>query len=83
MLPRSSLVLLAVLALGGCADYMNRRDSVTLGAGNALESNIALHTIDPFPEVAQDTDIDRWGSEIRKPKILVPVQTPPPSTAAN
>lgn len=82
MLPRNSLVLLAVLALAGCADYMNHRDSVTLGAGNALEANVALHTIDPFPVVAYDTDIDRWGSEIRKPRTAAPVQTPPPPPAA-
>ena len=58
----------AVLAmsLSGCADYMNHRDSVTLGAGNAMEGNIGLHTIDPFPEVANNTDIDRQSSDFYK-----------------
>lgn len=46
--PKSSLAaLLLVLALSGCADYMNRRDSVSLGAGNAAAGNSALHVINP------------------------------------
>lgn len=47
--------LFLVLALGllsGCADYLSRRDSVTLGAGNAPEANTAIHTINPFPPKA-------------------------------
>lgn len=59
MLPRSKSLLVFVLAvgLGGCADYMNRRDSITLGAGNAPEANIGIHTVDPFPPQAENTDI--------------------------
>lgn len=51
---KSKLVLIAVLALtlAGCADYMNRRDSVSLGIGNATEGNIAIQTINPQPPVA-------------------------------
>ena len=57
--------------LAGCADYMNHRDSVTLGAGNAVEGNIGLHTIDPFPADAYDTDIDRQGTEVVTKKPLI------------
>lgn len=77
MSPRSKFAVLALLPLAGCADYMSHRDSVTLGAGNALEYNIGLHTVDPFPVVSYDTDIDRWGSEIRNPRTQAPLQTPP------
>lgn len=51
---RSKLVLIAVVALtlAGCADYMNRRDSVSLGVGNATEGNIAIQTINPQPPAA-------------------------------
>lgn len=62
LLPRnkSGLVLVvgASLLMGGCADYMNNRDSVTLGAGNANFANIGVHTIDPFPSNSQNTNID-------------------------
>lgn len=78
-LQRNSRILLALALAGGlsgCADYMNHRDSVTLGAGNALEGNIGLHTIDPFPADAYDTDIDRDGDQVIKKKILVAPAAP-------
>ena len=43
--------------LTGCADYMNNRDSVSLGAGNAVEANLGIHAINPFPPVARNTHI--------------------------
>jgi len=62
LLPRSSsqlvLVVGASLLLGGCADYMNNRDSVTLGVGNANYANIGVHTVDPFPPNSKNTNID-------------------------
>ncbi|WP_248157103.1 hypothetical protein [Roseibium sediminicola] len=54
------LVLPAVL-LAGCADYMSHRDTVTFGAGNAMEANMAIHTAQPFPPRAYDTNIERDG----------------------
>ena len=45
-------VLLSAL-LGGCADiYWDRRDSIAFWAGDAPASNIAIHTIDPWPPAA-------------------------------
>lgn len=82
--PRNSRILLALMfagGLSGCADYMNHRDSVTLGAGNALEGNIGLHTIDPFPADASDTDIDRLGSEVIKKKAVVAAPAAPAAPA--
>ncbi|WP_159082488.1 hypothetical protein [Paragemmobacter aquarius] len=53
--PRSKrLVLLCLLAaaLSGCADYMNRRDSVSARAGDAMDANLAIQTINPQPPAA-------------------------------
>lgn len=47
-----ALIVTLALTLAGCADYMNRRDSVSLGAGNATEGNIAIQTINPQPPAA-------------------------------
>jgi hypothetical protein len=64
-LQRNSLIALAAaLFLGGCADYMNNRDSVTLGAGDAMEANIGIHTIDPFPPQAKNTRIRVDGEQV-------------------
>jgi len=42
-------VLLAAM-LGGCSDlYWDRRDSVAFWAGDAPASNVAIHTVDPWP----------------------------------
>lgn len=48
------VVLLCVLGalLSGCADYMNRRDSVSARAGDALDGNLAIQTINPQPPAA-------------------------------
>jgi len=43
-----ALVATAVLA-GGCADYMNHRDTVALAAGDSVSANRAIETIDPWP----------------------------------
>lgn len=51
------ILLACVAAVSGCADYLNRRDSITLGAGNSIEANTAIQTIDPFPDNASDTQI--------------------------
>jgi hypothetical protein len=42
-----AVLLLMLVGVSGCADYMNRRDSVTLGVGNAAAGNSALHVINP------------------------------------
>ena len=60
MRSRNSLfaIVAGSLLLTGCADYLNNRDSVTLGVGNAVEANLGIHTINPFPPSANNTDID-------------------------
>ena len=45
-------VLLGVM-LGGCSDlYWDRRDTVAFWAGDAPASNVAIHTVDPWPPAA-------------------------------
>jgi hypothetical protein len=49
----SVTAVLLSLMLGGCADlYWDRRDSIAFWAGDAPASNVAIHTIDPWPPVA-------------------------------
>ena len=47
----------------------------------AVEGNIGLHTIDPFPANASDTDIDQLGSEVIKKKAVVVVPVAPVAAA--
>lgn len=51
------LALFSLMSLAACADHMNNRDTITVGAGNASEANMGIHTVDPFPATALDTTI--------------------------
>lgn len=53
-------------ALAACSDiYYDRRDSIHLSMGNSNASNIAVHTIDPWPRHAANRDILTNGEKIQ------------------
>jgi hypothetical protein len=55
-------VLLAAL-VGGCSDiYYDRRETLTFGGGDAVATNVAIHTIDPWPKAAADRNIPGQGT---------------------
>ena len=59
-------VLLAAM-LGGCSDlYWDRRDAVAFYAGDAPASNIAIHTIDPWPPEAAKRRLTTNGELAQK-----------------
>ena len=50
---RLGAVLAFGAALGGCADiYYDRRETVSMAAGEAVETNKATHIIDPWPKAS-------------------------------
>lgn len=65
----SGLLCIAVAVTAGmpltaCRDtnpYTSRRDTIRLGAGDAMAHNRAVHTIDPWPVHSKDTRIDMDG----------------------
>ncbi len=62
-----SLALLAG-ALAGCADadlYFDRRDTISLHAGDAVASNIIVQTVDPWPRAAGIRDIPANGDRMQ------------------
>ena len=82
------VVIAPLLSLAGCSfDYLNRRDSVTLAAGNAQAWNRAIHTIDPWPPEATDTSIEsngpRAGAVVRAHQNPRGAPTQPPAGATN
>jgi len=67
----------ASVGLGGCRDdylgvrdelrddvYLARRDSITLSAGNAVATNRAIQTIDPWPWYVRDKRIHTNGERM-------------------
>lgn len=93
---RAFLVVAAMGLLSGCADYLNHRDTITFGLGNAVEANKGIHIKEPFPRVAQNTHIPSDGKVINRvmrtyqgggqtsapppSAVILPVATPPNGT---
>lgn len=57
-LARIALALpLPIFGLAACQDsYLARRDTLTIGSGEAVHANIAKQVIDPWPAHAQQID---------------------------
>lgn len=83
---KAAIGLAGCLTLAGCADYLSNRDTVTLGVGNAMEANVGIHTINPFPPEAWDTDIDGDGRAVARAQRIysresgAPPVVPPATT---
>ncbi len=69
-----------LVTLSGCADYLNHRDSVTLAAGDAMQWNQAVQTIDPWPPAASNTAIPGDGKRLTGviDGYQLPQAAPPP-----
>jgi hypothetical protein len=70
-MPRSNKLWVAAVLLGamlgGCSDlYWDRRESVAFYAGDAVDSNIAIHTIDPWPPAAAKRRLTANGELMQK-----------------
>ena len=49
---RFCLVTACAFYLGGCSEYLDRRDTIRRSSGEAVQHNIATHVIDPWPKQA-------------------------------
>jgi hypothetical protein len=70
---RSVSLVAAAGCVGGCwggvyenpaAQYVQRTDKITLGAGNAKDVNAATHVIDPWPRRVGDRRIPGHGERM-------------------
>jgi hypothetical protein len=85
--------LAAVLAFGafagGCSDiYWDRRETVSLGANDAVESNKVVHMVDPWPPYSTNRNIAFDGQRMqaaaeryRNNRVTTPVNVTTSSTA--
>ena len=75
--------LLMAALLGACSDlYYDRREGVSFQAGNAVASNVAVETVDPWPPAAANRKIAGNGQRVqgaieryRTNKVIPPVDT--------
>ncbi len=76
--------------LGGCSDsYIDRRDTIALGAGDAIAANEAEQIIDPWPAHSGNTNIAANGQRMqaaveryRTDRVTPPVDPMAASAAA-
>jgi len=76
-------------ALGGCSDlYWDRRETVALGANDAVETNKAVHMVDPWPRSSVNRQIAFDGERMqaaheryRQNRVIRPVNVTTSSAA--
>lgn len=56
----------AAALTAGCEDYLERRDTITLGVGDAIAVNKATQTLSRWPAAARE---DRWLSDGERARI--------------
>lgn len=67
MPPSSNVVRMLALAaalalLAGCSDYLDRRDTISLQGGNAVQTNKVTQMVDPWPAASADRNIAYNGA---------------------
>jgi len=82
MRPIKPLLAVTALAasLAACSEYTDRRDSISLDAGNAVATDIDTQMVDPWPVYSQDKNIAFNGEKMqsavqryRLNKVIKPV----------
>ena len=87
---RTCAAIIAVgAALGGCSDiYFDRRETVSLGANDAVETNKVVHMVDPWPPHSHNRNIAFEGQRMqaaheryRNNRVITPVNVTTSSAA--
>jgi hypothetical protein len=89
MLHRLGAMVLVGLTLAGCSEiYYDRRDTVALGAEDAVATNKVTQMVDPWPRHSANRNIAFNGERIeaaaeryRHGKVITPVNVTTSSTA--
>jgi hypothetical protein len=85
----AATVLLGAL-LAGCSDiYFDRRETIALGAGNAVAANQVEQMVDPWPPHSNDRNLTFNGERMQRAvecyridKVTQPVDLDPSTDAA-
>lgn len=59
---RAGGIALALVSLGGCSEYVARRDLISPYGGNAVDGNKVVQATDPWPREAADNRIAYNGT---------------------
>jgi hypothetical protein len=60
------VAILATAVLTGCSDlYFDRRETISLGAGDDVAINLVTHMVDPWPPAAANRNIAYNGDKMQ------------------
>ncbi|MER8437773.1 hypothetical protein NKH36_21990 [Mesorhizobium sp. M1312] len=80
------IIILCAAPLTGCADYLNRYETVTLAAGDTQKYNSLLQTVDPLNPASKNTTIEGDGARaaaVAQNYKFPPPPPPPPAITVN
>jgi hypothetical protein len=64
--PLRALALAALLAtLGGCSQYLDHRETISLGGGDSVATNEVSQMVDPWPRDSANRDIAYNGDKMQ------------------
>jgi hypothetical protein len=73
---------LLAAATAGCSGYLDHNDTISASAGDAMDANAAIQTIDPWPRSAEETEILSGGKNVSAAKTAAPSADAAPADAA-
>lgn len=58
-------IVAALVWLAGCSEYTQRRDAISLNAGDAVMTDRVTHMVDPWPRASEDRNIAFNGEKMQ------------------
>jgi hypothetical protein len=90
MWPSSKLIRVAALAaaiatLAGCSEYLDRRDTISLGGGDSIATDKVTQMVDPWPRASADRNIAFNGAKMETAVVRYRTNTvyPPQGTGTS
>jgi hypothetical protein len=53
-----------LVVLGGCSEYLDRRDTIARSGGNAVATNVVTQMVDPWPRESANRNIAFNGAKM-------------------
>ncbi|ANY82575.1 hypothetical protein BB934_30335 (plasmid) [Microvirga ossetica] len=60
------VVVIASYCLSACGEYVDRKNTIAFSAGNAVQTNIVTHVIDPWPASSRNRYFATDGQRMQR-----------------
>jgi hypothetical protein len=62
---RALALAVVLVAIGGCSEYFDRRDTIALSAGDAIAADNVTQMVDPWPRASANKNISFNGEKMQ------------------